>query len=301
MRPLTIAYITSRKDPKLNWFLDSLANQVTKEDQIHVIVVSYHDLDVPESRPFGTIEVTKPKPCVWQGEHRLTKENWFAASNSRNTALCMVPDGSWLAYADDLSVLMPGWLERVRLSMQRQEITLGAYKKVKKLHVENGVAVSYEEFPGGIDTRWNNGSDTNLVNALGGWMFGCSLAGPVEAFLSVGGWPEFVDGLSSEDYVMGIAMMNAGWKFKYDRQMLTLESEELHHVEPCFKRSDYGVSPKDKSHAALDLVMGGMKYFQNYNEGGIPAMRKSILAGEPFPIVNNPQHEWYLGIPLKDL
>lgn len=301
---LTIAYITSRKDCKLEWFLSSLKNQINSDDVISIVIIDFYMTEKAKilfSSVPGSIAVvhSAPKPCVWQGPHKLTKEDWFAASNARNTALCLAPDG-WICYVDDLSVLMPGWLNAVREAVAGNYIALGAYKKVKNLVVENGEVKSYEEYPAGVDSRWGFGKDNEAVPATGGMMYGCSVAMPVEGLLTIGGWPEYVDGLSSEDYICGLALQNVGYKFKYDRRMLTLESEEHHHLEPSLKRSDYGTSPLDKSHAALNIAMSA-KYFDNYYEGGMRKMREEVLSGKPFPVVNNPQHEWFTKTPLSEL
>lgn len=319
--PLTIAYMTCRKEPQFDWFFDSLGKQLLELDMmVRVVVVDYHS-DSRTQLHFSTFSRviqaggyfvwTRPKPSVWQGGHRLTKEDWFAASNARNTALCYATDG-WICYADDLSVLVPGWLQSVREAMASGYIALGAYKKVRDLVVENGEIKSFTEFPGGLDSRWNYGGERGSVSANGGMLYGCSVVMPVEALLEINGWPEdLCDGLSSEDYCCGIALQNAGYPFRYDRRMLTLESEEHHHIEPAFRRDDWhfenglpvrgGNGGGDKSHAALNIAKQS-KYFPNsFGEGGIRALRQRILSGEPFPIPASPDREWFTGQLLSEL
>ena len=240
-------------------------------------------------------------PSVWQGKHRLTKKDYFAASNARNTALCLAPDG-WIAYVDDLSVLMPGWLFCVRQAIEKNYIVLGAYKKVLNLEVDSDGNATYTDFPAGVDSRWNSGHPDKPVHAAGSWMFGCSLAAPVEAFLRINGWDTDCDSLGSEDYIAGIMLEKAGYRFMYDRRMLTLESEERHHDGSSFARFDKGVSPNDKSHALLKMVMNGRKVAPNYfGEGGISAVRNKVLKGEQFPIIQCPMHDWFDCQPLSEL
>lgn len=313
---LTIAYMTSRKNPRSEWFFSSLGRELGPLSVLpRVVIVDYHH--GPDRWPHGLgycgqVVNVAPKPCIWQGPNRISKQNYFAASNARNTALCHAPDG-YIAYVDDLSVLQPGWMKAVRECMSAGDyVALGAYKKVKKLVVENGVAKSYEEFPGGIDSRWNHGNDNSPVGCAPNWLFGCSLCGPVESFLSVNGWPEdLCDGMGFEDMLMGLAMGNAGWKFKYVRSMLTLESEEDHHTEPQFPRDDWhfedsvpvrgGNGKDDKSHAALNIARQSKWFPNSFGEGGIRALRQQILSGEPFPIPTSPQHEWYTKQLLSEL
>jgi glycosyltransferase involved in cell wall biosynthesis len=326
---LTICYMTCRNDPKFEWFFDSLAKQSQNLGDISVVVIDFFSenrtketLNGKSALFFGS-EWTNPKPSVWQGEHRLTKENWFSASNARNTAICHSPDG-WIAFVDDLSVLMPGWLNSIKQAMENDYIVFGAYRKVKKLVVENGEVKSWEPSLNekgedvGMDSRWRIGNDNEAVPIGGGSLFGCSLAGPVESFLQIGGFPETLcDGTGSEDCVAGIMLENNGYKFKYDRRMLTLESEELHHysgwdesemdkkkiVSSSFRRCDWGISPFDKSHKIIELTRN-LKWHCNDLGDGFPdirTLRNHILAGGEFPIRYTPEHEWYSRTLLRDL
>jgi glycosyltransferase involved in cell wall biosynthesis len=292
---LTICYSTCRKEPKLKWFWDSLLNQIKPEDKINIVIV---DLMKSERKPWtpfpeGNLSLNhvEPKPCVWQGEHRLTKEDWFAPANARNTALCLAPDG-YIAFVDDLSVLLPGWLDRVKAAMEGGYIVCGSYQKVKDLVVENGEVKSFTDYPQGHDSRLRFAS-SDLHPCEGGWLYGCSCAMPVEALLTIGGWTEFVDGMGSEDQMTGLTLQNAGFKLFYDKKMMTYESEELHHAEPGLGRTDKGISPDDKSHRALNIILSGTKFFDNYYAGGIRAERERVQRGEPFTIRNNPQHDWF--------
>lgn len=244
-------------------------------------------------------------PSVWQGNHRLTKQDWFDASASRNAALCHAPDG-YIAYVDDLSVLSPGWLLNVRQAMNFPGITLGAYKKVKNLVVKDGEIISYDKDSVSVDSRWYYGSDNGSVPCNGDMLYGCSLVGPVEAFLTVNGWPSALcAGLGMEDVIMGQVMENAGFKFNYNRNQLTIESEEHHHLEPAFRRECFEKHPNDptdKGHAVLNMAKGGLKVFpDHWGEGGIRKIRQDTLAGKPFPIPTAPLHEWHTGKLLSEL
>lgn len=306
MKHLTIAYMTNRPDPKIRWFFDSLHRETGGDyTGIKVVVVDFH-FGQPGRHPGCDLSGVPlvhlaPKPTVWQGPHRLTSTDYFAASNARNTAICHAPDG-WIAFVDDLSVLMPGWLSSVREAMAGGYIALGAYKKVKKLVVENGEVKSFEPFPAGVDSRWNMGSDNYAVSAAGSLLYGCSLAAPVHAFLEINGFDESLDSIGMEDCAAGIMLERAGYSFRYDRRMLTLESEEDHAQLPVFKRVDKGVSPNDSSHAYLKMLNSGRNRAPNFfGEGGIAELRKHILAGGEFPVVQIPAHHWFDGQPLSEM
>lgn len=296
---LTLAYITFRKENHIEWFFDSLKRETQGAPPPEVIVVDYHATQ-REYETYGSR--TPPKPSVWQGPHRLTSKNYFAAANARNTALCLAPDG-WIAYVDDLSILMPGWLAAVQRAMRDNYIVLGAYKKVRELSlVDDPVRASFKEHPPGVDSRWPKGSD-GPVRAGGSWLYGCSCAMPVEALLSVGGWDENCDSLGGEDYICGIMLEKKGYEFRYDRNMLTLESEEGHHTEPSLPRFDKGTSPNDKSHAILNRVLRGEeKCAPDFSGlGSIRAVRERVLSGLPFPVPTTPTVDWYDQQPLASL
>ncbi len=322
MSHLTIAYFTSRKEPKLEWFFGSLYRQLAAAPidiglRIVVVDIWLQAMDdwtqemVDARRAKWTelsaslgadVVLTAPKPCVWQGPGRLTKENWFAASNARNTAICLAP-GDWIAFVDDVSVLQPGWLPAVRRAMDTDgyTITLGAYRKVKDLVVEDGEVKSFTDHPGGHDHRYEHGQD-KPVACVGSWMYGCSLVAPVKAFLDTNGWPEWVDGMSFEDVLEGIALQKKGFMFVYDRTMMTFESEELHAQLPVMRRTDKGHSPNDKSHAALRMQQGGTGWNENYfGAWGIAGLRESVLKGEPFPQCGIPQHDWFDKQPINEM
>jgi hypothetical protein len=96
--PLTIAYFTCRNDPKIEWFFRTLNRELNcKWDNIFIIIIDYHYQYNPEERyaqfkkhyeMYTTnVKHVSPKPCPIQGKYKVTKENYFAASNARNSTL----------------------------------------------------------------------------------------------------------------------------------------------------------------------------------------------------------------------
>lgn len=300
---LTVAYITSRKEPHLDWFFDSLLPQSKQDwDNISVVVVDLYAGTRTSKRWIlgDNINYHPPKPCVWQGPHRLTKEDWFAASNARNTALCLARDG-FIAFVDDLSVLMPNWLKCVKQAMAGNYVVCGAYRKVKDLVVENGEVKSFTGVPEGIDRRTIKAT-RDVGPCVGECLFGCSVAGPVNAFLSVNGWPEdLCDGMGYEDMAMGVVLRNGGQKLYYDRRMMTYESIEGHFTETPPRRADPGKEPNDKSHVVKEQCSKARWFANPSIEGGIAALRRNVLNGGQFPIRTKPDVEWFSGVPLSEL
>ena len=307
---LSIAYITSRRDCRIKWFFDSLHNQTEGHySRIKIIVVDFH-ADLPGRRnafaglAHSPITHVPPKPTPWQGKHRLTNSDYFAASNSRNTAVCYAPDG-FIAYLDDLSVLLPGWLKGVKRAIHNGYIALGAYRKVLNLDVSNGRIKRYIPFEPGIDSR--TATFTRLaagsgdpIKVAGSWLFGSNVVMPVRDLLRVNGWDEDCDSMGMEDVVCGMMMERHGSKFFYDLKMMTYEAEELHHTEPPMIRL---IKPypgeKDSSHAILNWVLHDRN--RAPNTFNLNDLRNQILEGGTFPTEVYPKHDWRDGMPLCEM
>lgn len=316
----TLCYFTCRENPRIEWFFDSLHRECQGDySGLRILVIDalanpyggtleHHEFrrDYMVSRlrcPHEIFAWSSPKPTPWQGCYRQTRQDWFAAANARNTAIALCQTER-ICFVDDLSVLVPGWLRSVEKSQKFPDhITLGAYKKVRRLTVELGEIKSYEEHPSGVDSRLKNApnGDPIFVDS-GGWLFGCSLVAPVEAFLSVNGFPESCDGMGAEDTSCGILLVQRGWKMRYVPAMLTLESDEAHSEGVVFKRSDYGISPNDKSHASLALMHAANGWTEQ-PWGGITLreLRDEVANGAAFPVPRADQEEWYTHTRLCNL
>lgn len=262
---ITLVYVTGRRDPLLKWFVDSLCNQTDFDQRRHIQLVivdgnvwdksvsrasvpersirfadpKYHDADrrveveLIINNRFDYLHIP-PLPCVYDGPFRFTSQDWFAASNSRNTAF-VVTKYPFVAMCDDLSVLGPIWFPQILHAAEHRYVVAGAYLKQKKMVVEDGKLVSFEDFPGGRDSRWDQGSDEG-IKAFTGSMFGCSFGLPIEAALAVDGFEMATCGGGGEDYDFGIRLRRAGHGIFYNRNMLSVESEEHHHAEDFMVR-----------------------------------------------------------------
>lgn len=319
---LSIVYLTAREDPKWEWFIESLYNQLCqKPTRVQVIFIDFFaQYDPTRTEQLKRLvkdrfyfDHSAPKPTPWQGKHKVTKEDWFAASNARNTGIAMAM-WEYVAFCDDISVLMPGWLDQVIHAMDHRYLVAGAYKKVKNLVVEKGNVVSMEEYPPGVDSRWGLGSSKGIVPISSGGLYGCSFGAPLKTLLQVNGLDEACDGQGGEDYDLSIRMAKTGIQFYYNRNMLTLESEELHHVGKVMKRvikpgkvigKDKDGNPiigKDASHIILDRVNNDAKRFTPIgNHFNLERLRQHYLTNRSFPIHVEPKVHWYDGQPLSEM
>jgi hypothetical protein len=303
---LTLVYLTNRIDPKFDWFFDSLANEGFNGPIIvidHLAEVDYR-LSNKHYEAFPGLIHTLPKPCVWQGKYKLTKNEYFAAANARNTgfALC---NTSHIAFVDDLTVVMPGWLAQAQHACANSYVMAGAYKKLWEMQVENGVLVNYREERSGIDSRWGLGSDSGIVPITGGCLFGCNFVLPMEFVLKINGQDEQWDSLGGEDFDMGIRLTRAGYGIYYNRNARTYESEEGHHTsnfKVIHSRLDKPCEGTYSSNVLLNrLNNDSLRYWSLGNQWTLPELRNHYAVHGEFPIPTKPTHHWVDGQPLSEM
>lgn len=291
MNSLTVAYITSRKEPKIEWFFDSLFGMVSGRISIKIIVVD-SDVNRTPLHPYmlnsGAVKSVSPKPTIWQGTHRITREDWWAKSNALNTAICLCRT-EWIAFVDDRSVLASGWLYCIEEAMRGQYAVCGYYEKRANMRVENGEIIDAGTLLG-ADTR------TPGTYPFDSW-YGGHGALPLEWCLRVQGFPEVADSLGSEDSLFGILLRNFGFPVYYDSRMRLIEDRTPGEIGGALRRSDWGESPRDASHALVEMFRDKTT---SQNEFDIRNMRDRVLNGEPFPPPTSSPIHWFSGQPIAE-
>ena len=296
---LTIAYCTSRNSPKIEWFLDSLWLQDPGfADQIVIVDANKdqrglvgHGFQVP-------IQIVAPKPTVWQGKDRLTKEDWWAVSNSRNTGLC-VARGDYILWLDDRCLLGPNWLKAARAADAGKYAVCGTYVKRTGMTVEKGVIKT----PGMLTaTDHRLGPIFKIKRAPGQWFFGGTLGMPIEMALAINGFEELMDGLSCEDCMAGMHLENNGFQIFQDPDLAIIEDRTPGECEPVMKRSSkerWAKDTEDKGHEAFRRF-GNLKRASHHWD--LRAIRESVLQGHDFPHHNGqPEKDWFDGQPIAEM
>jgi hypothetical protein len=302
MKSLTICMITARKEPQVNWFIDSLIPQMDNDTTIEFIQVEL-------GREFGSVKhiisenknssirwtAVAPKPSVWQGKYRLTPQDYWDISGAKNTAACLCQT-EWIAYIDDRCVLAPTWLSAVKNAIRDNYAVSGSYEKRFGMQVENGKIIHDGEITG-IDPRNPRRVMSAPRPTYGGDWYGCTQALPLEWLLEMNGHHETCSSLGLEDVVFGNMLVQNGHPTYYDSRMLIVEDRPRDPGEGMPYRMDKGVSPNDKSHALLEKI-GGQKRCDHPID--LRAERERVLKGEPWTIPTQPDHDWYDGQLLKD-
>lgn len=319
----TIGYVTSRPEPRFDWFFSSLRAQLRPSDELELVIVDFYaqpcdswtseDVRIRENKVFADAYASgldnqttwvRPKPTVWAGPHRITNQNWWAAANARNTALCLARGDFW-AMVDDRCVLMPTWMEAVRQARQEHYAVCGPYQKRTGITVENG-AIKHAGIVTGEDNRLQYVREhydihehlKNPYSAPGEWLYGCSFGLPTEWALKVNGMDETCDSSSGEDYIFGLMLQNNGYPLYYDTRMMIVEDRTPEFLGPPMIRRDKGQSPNDKSHALLTKLKGQRRAQHPWD---LNLLRTSVLSGGQWPHATWPTTDWYDGQQVKDM
>lgn len=251
---LAIVFLTGRVEPRLDWLCDALERQAHADDRIALVVIDHLATQPDRSLPglgwravpcVTRVTHAAPKPCPWAGPHRITDRDWWSKSSSANTGLVLVPpDVNYVVLMDDRARPGPRWLEAIRGGYLRRDAVLaGAYERVE---TRGDVSIITRDHRMDKHPRGHR-------NCGGGWLFGCTMALPLAWALEVNGFEEGCDSLTGEDYMFGLMLHNAGRRIDYDAELFVTIDRTIGNAscKAAYVCTDKGVSPHDKSHAAL--------------------------------------------------
>lgn len=308
MSGLTIAYLTSRRESKIEWFFESLAKQLAYGDEIHYIVVDGLLNDERQrdfqakfygSNPKGSTPTYRhvlPKPTIWQGKYRITREDWWAKSNAHNTAIILC-ETDFIAFVDDRSFLSQGWLQCVKEAMTSTYAVCGSYEKRSGMLVENGYLNDWGDSLG-ADIREQFGYPVPTSDWYGG---SCAL--PLDWCLAVNGYSEdLCDGLGSEDSMFGRTLLHSGFPMKFDSRMRIIEDRNPFEIDGALKRADKRVD-LGRQAKSWGIVKAFWKKTTSQNSYDIREHRARVQNGEDLQsIMPSASHfDWYDGQPISEM
>lgn len=320
---IDIVFATGREEPSFDWFADGLARQLGDGDDVRVIVVDAY-FSPERTRRFAreagerfALRHSPPKPSPWQGPHRFTRAEYFAAASARNTGLVLAC-APYVVFVDDCSVPMPGWWAGIKRAAAAGAIVTGAYRRAADMRVEAGVLVDAQVEAGGHDTRWSFGDDAGPVPAAGNHLYTPSMGAPRESLVSINGFDEMCDSTACEDWQLGVRLANTGATILYDRSMMTVEHEGHQRVGRPLLRVDpelpadaymsrlagFGVHRRTVAgrHSCTamiaDIVYGTGS---GATHGNYYHLNTLTEAGFPDTIRRFPTHRWFDDVPLASL
>jgi len=125
----------------------------------------------------------------------------------------------------------------------------------------------------------------------------------MDAYLACNGQDEICDSGGAEDYDLGIRLMRAGYKIFYNRNMFTIESEELHAQKPIMIRviAKDPDKAQDSSQILLRRVVSEDRITTISNYYNLREEREKVLAGGNPSLILEPRHYWYNGTPIEEM
>jgi glycosyltransferase involved in cell wall biosynthesis len=325
--PLTIAYFTCRKDPKVEWFFRSLNRELGGDwEGVNIMIVDYwFQYNEQERQEYyqgihtkytNNVIILSPKPCPIQGKYKVTSNEYFAASNARNTAFINCKT-DYIVCIDDLTVIKEGWLDIVLWGQLNNHVILGSYAKVKNLQCNEDGTYTYDEdsLTQGLDSRYTNPYITNptATQVGGSWLFGCSFGLPLSLALHVDGFDEACDGQGAEDYDFGIRLGRVTRNIFYSKQMFTYEDDDLHFApgNQKFIRDSKILTPdtlmknrigRPSDHAMLDHVLASKTPFP-FIPSNLNILRKQYHDSKvPHDVIDFVDtKDWRDGQPYKEM
>jgi hypothetical protein len=316
---LSIVYLTFRIRPRFEWFASSLARElrsmpdIDPKTNVQVIVIDgrlWHDGDNRRAelreaaRGLIEFEHHAPKPSVWQGPHRKTAKDYFCAASARNTAFAYAR-GNHVAFVDDLSVLLPGWLKAHVHAAAHGYVLCGTTCKQKNIVVDDGgTIVSFNYFGPGQDSRLLK-IKSDYQKCGGSWLYGGTFSVPLELALKINGQDEIHDIIGGEDYDFGMRLERIGADIQISRLCGTYEDEDGHHAETPMVRLDKPWGGIDGPYTSNYLLNKLLKEHDRSTTVGnsfdLRQLREHVLAGGDFPIPSGPLRYWVDGQPLSEM
>ena len=328
---ISFIYITCRKYPKLEWFIDALYNQASEIkfdiNKIQIVIVDdvlqYDENNCRKdminkiiNNRFDYIHIP-PKPSNIQGKYKLTKINYHACSIPRNTGICYAKH-NYIAFIDDLSTLEESSFKEI-IKCATSNIVVGfGYKKVYNLSVINGKIITKTEHEGGIDSRLKIGKNYRKIS--GSQLYGYNAA-PLSVILKVNGYDEFCNTMGGEDYHYGMRIDKLNIPIYFNGNVIFYESEEISNEENVFIRRDplltkevyinlmtkFNISKRydingryDLSHFVLDSLTRDKSWTEG-NDYNLAELRNKIQNGGEFNNTFDPNAKTIEGLFIKDL
>ncbi len=298
---LTVAIITARAEPRLDWLVRDLEDQARPVDAIELVIIDSMDRSADVLVPglarrasaIRDVAISPPKPNPWQGAHRVTSRDLHGIANARNTALCLASH-DYIAFLDDRVRLGRRWLDVVREGERTRFAAICGPCDRDEL---------------GTGRAFDDRRDRAVrmrTHCSGDWFYGGNFALPLEWALEINGCEEGTDPVGRQDRVMGCMLVNRGRRIDYIPAMSVLLDRKLKRQGDAggtyhpFTRANRGGPPPGDKRSAI------MRRFARLDRTELTPdlreLRAAIARGEAFPPhgFTTQSPDWYDARPIGE-
>lgn len=316
---ITLGFTTARINPRFDWLFDSLARCSGREMLTQIVICDlfaesfddWSELDVANRRNEVLAAASKftrlhncdidwipPKPNVWAGKFRFTPRNWWNKPEALNSITCKAKN-DYLVFSDDRCIFSPTFLDAVKEAKDGNYALCGTYEKRINMEVTDGLVTKDGEVIG-VDSRKAVAQGRKMI-CPGTWMFGHAFGLPLEWMLEVNGVSEAWNSVSMEDTHFGQMLENNGKTIFHDPRCAQTQDRTPDSGGHDMKRSSKEKHPHDKNDKTHKLIEKYWNLKSSHNGYSLRELRRSVLAGNPWPIPLGPHEDWFDGQKLKDM
>jgi len=326
---VTLVFITARLQSRFDWLFQSLARCSHREIVTQIVIVDLfaepfddwaqpdverrRDEVIHESKQFTKfhqceINWIPPKPNAWSGKFRFTPRNWWSKPESLNSGVAMSKN-DYLVFSDDRCVFAQTFLDAVKEAMENNYAVCGTYEKRINMKLNNGEIAEHGATDEAIaksgdcigqDSRKEVAQGRKMI-CPGTWMFGHAFGLPLEWMLEVNGVDELWDSVSMEDTAFGQMLENNGKVIYHDPRMAQVQDRTPEFASYDMKRSSkekHSGDKNDKTHKLIEKLWNRKTSSNGYS---LRELRKSVLAGNPFPLPLSPHQDFFDGQKLSEM
>ena len=315
---LTFITCTKRQDPKFEWLFESLANSWAHagKPSAEWLIVDGCLWDDPErSAKISDLALTfsvpsvvhlTPKPTVWQGPARLTKQDYWALNNARNTGIIHA-SGDHLVLFDDCMVVDCNFVARHAAAEARKIALCGSFKSYTTATVVKGNIEQGDLHPIGTDSR-----GTTMQRGYGSWAWGLNFSVPLVYAVMANGYDEMYDGQAgSDDCDFGVRLERLRCPLVFDPSCLVYQVLTTH--EAVGGHAGWGtqdkISPKELQLKTGRIAFANEKLIEKLVEDPFRFLplhtwtdiKSARNTGIPGAIADQPAVDWRDGQPLAEM
>lgn len=254
MVKISVILCTKRKNPHIEWALESLMGQTYSHNEFEYLVIDglYGQRKDDINKLIKDMNVDFPvlylpdKPSRWKGKRP-------ALCNARNTGIIFAK-GEYIIFCDDNCRMPSDWLEKHVSHLEQGYIVAGSWKSnISDLEYRSSIV-----------------KEPGIVSAA--WLYGANFGFHIKIAEIINAFDEYLDGeLGQDDIDFGIRAERKGYKIMYDPSCYVEYDYTDHGLLMAFDKDpnsdywkDYSIDNIENDFKPVNLMLkDGKEHFSN--------------------------------------